>query len=131
MLGFACSGRPDYHAATIDTTNEFFMLSLESWMKQTGYDQKKDRFNIMAHSMGCYFATLYSVRNPTQVDQLLFISAAGIYGNPDDWSPEKFIASGTSKEKRFVYWLGTKFWNTHVSPTYFFKLGGYWMARKM
>lgn len=67
MLGFGCSGRPEYHAKTVDTTNEFFMTQMESWMKATKYEEDGP-FNIMGHSMGCYFATLYSLRNPGKVE---------------------------------------------------------------
>jgi len=86
-------------------------------------------FNIMGHSMGCYFAILYSTRNPGKVDQMMFISAAGLYGNPSDWSMTKFIKSGTTPMKRLYYLFGTMVWELRISPTYYFKIGGYYAAK--
>lgn len=91
MLGMGCSGRPDYYAKTIEENIEFFMLSIENWMKQTGYNEQK--FNILAHSMGCYFSTNYACRHPNEIEQIMFISAAGMYGNPVDFTPKKFVNS--------------------------------------
>jgi pimeloyl-ACP methyl ester carboxylesterase len=88
MLGMGCSGRPEYYAYDADSCIEFFMLQLEAWMAATKYDSAAGTpFHIMGHSMGCYFATHYTLRHPSKVDQLLFISPAGIYANGPDWTP--------------------------------------------
>lgn len=59
----------------------------------------------------------------------MFISGAGIYGNPSDWTTKKFIASGKTPEKRLYYQFGTYIWGMNISPTYWFKLGGYYGAK--
>ena len=68
MLGMGCSGRPSYYAFDVDSCLEFFMLQLEAWLEASSYAAPGEKFHIMGHSMGCYFATHYALRHPAQVD---------------------------------------------------------------
>lgn len=106
-LGYGGSSRPDFKIQTSDLTKtrqvaytspldptgqqqnvltevlavreaeDWFVESLEAW-RQT---KKIEKLVLMGHSMGGYLATVYAMRYPNHVENLVLVSPAGVeYG---------------------------------------------------
>ena len=92
MLGFGCSGRPDFNSHTFDEVMAFFNWQLRSWMDKTGYDSKYNgQYTMFCHSLGCYFASYWALDNLPKINQLIFMSPCGMQGVPDGFTKEDFI----------------------------------------
>ncbi|VVT50769.1 uncharacterized protein SAPINGB_P002874 [Magnusiomyces paraingens] len=55
-------------------TEDWFVESLEAWRAAKGIE----RFTLMGHSMGGYFAAAYAFRYPQRVERLVMVSPAGV-----------------------------------------------------
>lgn len=58
---------------------------MEAWIEASRYLIDGGSFHLMAHSMGCFISTHYKIRHPEQIEQMMFLSPAGISGNPPGW----------------------------------------------
>jgi len=77
MLGCGLSSRPDFRMLmdqSVETTESFFVESLESWRSQNNID----KMVLAGHSMGGYMAIAYSEKYPNRVEKLVLLSPAGI-----------------------------------------------------
>lgn len=90
LLGFGSSGRPDFLCKTAEDTAAYFITCLRKWMDTTGFD-KDGSYSIMAHSLGCWIASLFAVQYPDKIDQLMFLSPACMARSPPDFCPHAFI----------------------------------------
>ena len=69
MLGFGCSGRPDFNSFTFEKVMAFFKWQLRAWMDETGFDDDtKGPYSLFCHSLGCYFASYWALENMSKVD---------------------------------------------------------------
>ena len=94
-LGMGRSSRPRYPkrnavfpqnlAANEVDSVEWFVESMESWRQSMGIDQ----MDLVAHSMGGYFCTLYALRHPERVRRLILVSPCGLPSMPESSSPSK------------------------------------------
>lgn len=89
ILGFGSSGRPEFICRTTEETADYFVASLRKWMDATGFDSGP--YSIMAHSLGCWAASLFAIRYPNNIQQLLFMSPACMARPKPDFCPERFI----------------------------------------
>ena len=60
LLGFGSSGRPEFLCQTTEETAEYFVVCLRKWMDKTGFENE-GTYSIMAHSLGCWVASLFAV----------------------------------------------------------------------
>lgn len=76
MLGWGLSSRPDFRLKddTVETTEEFFVESLESWRKKNNID----KMILAGHSMGGYLSVAYSEKYPERVERLILLSPVGV-----------------------------------------------------
>jgi cardiolipin-specific phospholipase len=87
-LGHGCSGRPDWPKrnllnfegveATIASGDEFMVQAYEDWRIAEGIE----KMDLVAHSTGGYFATLYALQYPHRVRKLVLVSPCGLLDRP-------------------------------------------------
>ena len=69
VLGFGCSGRPDFNLVTVDQVMAFIKWQFQAWMDATGYDDEaKGQYSLFCHSLGCYFASYWAIDNYSKID---------------------------------------------------------------
>jgi cardiolipin-specific phospholipase len=108
LLGWGLSSRPDFlqltatthqnddattniNTLTIQSSEDFFVESLEAWRKA----QNIDRMILAGHSMGGYISVAYCERYPERVQRLILISPAGV--------PEETPADLQRRERRYLH----------------------------
>lgn len=123
MLGFGSSGRPGFLCTTAEETATYFVTSLRKWMDKTGFD-REGSYCIMAHSLGCWVASLFAVRYPAKIDHLMFLSPACMARPPPDFCPRTFIRRYRKWGQRQLMKLAFWSWGKHWSPAIAFKLPG-------
>lgn len=76
MLGWGLSSRPtfDLRDNSVETTEEFFVESLEEWRKKN----KIDKMILAGHSMGGYLSVAYCEKYPERVERLILLSPVGV-----------------------------------------------------
>ncbi|RKF82345.1 putative cardiolipin-specific deacylase, mitochondrial [Golovinomyces cichoracearum] len=84
MLGMGRSSRPPFkihakdQAGMITEAENWFTDSLEEWRKI----KKLEKFTLLGHSMGGYFAVAYALKYPGRLNKLILVSPVGIPENP-------------------------------------------------
>lgn len=122
LLGYGRSSRPKFKVTAKDPYEQvkeaenFFIDALEAWRIKKGIE----KFTFVAHSMGAYFASAYSMKYPGHITKLMLVSPAGVprsqisitarlnrkLGLPDD-SPDLMM--------KIPIWFNF-LWECHVSP---------------
>lgn len=80
LLGYGCSSRPKFEIKSKDPyesiheCEDFFIDAIEKWRIAKGIE----RFTFVAHSMGAYFASAYSMKYPGHIKKLVLVSPAGV-----------------------------------------------------
>jgi len=116
MLGWGLSSRPSWTKLkdkTIETTESFFVESLEAWRSKN----KIEKMNLAGHSMGGYLGVAYCEKYPDRVNRLLLLSPCGV---PDPPTPEKraeqlskFL---TTYSRTILFKLYIKLWEKGYTP---------------
>lgn len=98
LLGYGRSSRPKFVINAKDPyekireTENFFIDSLEAWRIAKGIE----RFTFVAHSMGAYFASAYSMKYPGHIKKLVLVSPAGVPRSPFSISAAERRAKGVT-----------------------------------
>ena len=82
LLGWGLSSRPSLKQLkdnSIETAEDFFVESLETWRKYN----KVDKMILLGHSMGGYISVAYSERYPERVEHLMLLSPVGVSDEND------------------------------------------------
>ena len=87
FLGQGCSGRPKINLENGQQYVDFILYSTEAWMKATSYDSKP--YYLFGHSLGAYFAALYAIKSPKNIQKVILMSPIGIPSRPDDWDEKE------------------------------------------
>jgi len=76
MLGWGLSSRPTFRLRddSVETTEEFFVESLEAWREKNGID----KMILAGHSMGGYLSVAYCEKYPERVERLILLSPVGV-----------------------------------------------------
>lgn len=125
LLGYGRSARPKFVINAKDPyekireTENFFIDSLEAWRKKRGLE----RFTFVAHSMGAYLASAYSMKYPGHIKKLVLVSPAGVPRSPFSLSAAERRAKGLSDAADAVpktsveipFWFNY-LWEQNVSP---------------
>ena len=82
LLGLGCSGRPPFDLKNSLDCIDYFLYSIEAWMKTTGY--KSEEFYLMGHSLGGYLSAMYALKFPKKMIKLLLFSPVGIPPQPEN-----------------------------------------------
>ena len=123
LLGFGSSGRPEFLCRTTEETAEYFVVCLRKWMDKTGFESEGP-YSIIAHSLGCWVASLFAVLYPQNILQMMFLSPACMAKPKPDFCPLRFIQRYESLGKRMLFRLAYMSWGKHYSPAIVFKLPG-------
>lgn len=81
LLGMGASGRPHFKLRTARDCIEFFIHSIEAWMRTVKLDEQ---FILIGHSLGAYISVEFSLRYSHRVNKLILLSPAGIPEPPKD-----------------------------------------------
>ncbi len=125
LLGYGCSARPPFKIKSKDPyeriheTEDFFIDAIEAWRKAKGIE----RFTFVAHSMGAYFASAYSMKYPGHIKKLVLVSPAGVPRSSLSISSiaRRKLSSKTTSEVtgekliKVPAWFNF-LWECHVSP---------------
>lgn len=122
ILGMGASGRPPFKLRTSRDCEEYFIHSIEAWMRNQKFNEK---FVLIGHSLGGYISTQFSLRYPNRVSHLILLSPVGI---PQPTKNQEHISDlinmeSTKKGKMMVKICG-KMQEKHISPIIFMKVGG-------
>ena len=76
MLGWGLSSRPTFRLRddSVETAEEFFVESLESWREANNID----KMILAGHSMGGYLSVAYCEKYPERVERLILLSPVGV-----------------------------------------------------
>lgn len=122
LLGYGRSARPEFKVKAKDPyekiieTEAFFIDALEAWRIKKGIE----KFTFVAHSMGAYFASAYSMKYPGHIHKLMLISPAGVSRSPLSISATQRRAAGQADDSPALSvpipaWFNF-LWERHVSP---------------
>ena len=130
LLGFGCSGRPNFTAQTVDDVIAFFLWQLRVWMDATGYDSEdKGPYSLFCHSMGCFFLTHWIVQNRHKIDRAYLMSVCGMQAMPEDFSVDAWVTRSPSVVITTLSRMARRVWGRHYSPIYPLKMTGYYGSR--
>lgn len=121
LLGTGLSGRPPFKATNTKEAEDFFVESLEEWRKQAGVN----KIMLLAHSLGGYLATVYSLRYPDNVAHLVLVSPAGIGGRPPEWQPPEQLRNPWTVRGQF-FRFAMRAWDWNWTPGVFVRGMGPW-----
>lgn len=108
--GFGASSRPPYDRRwDVTTAESFFIDTLYEWIIATN---NLGSVHIVAHSLGAYLATAFTLKYPSLVNSLILASPVGV-GEP----PVPKLPSPLTSFRRFVF-LGLVFlaWDYGLFP---------------
>lgn len=122
LLGYGRSSRPKFVVKAKDPydkireTENFFIDALEAWRKAKGIEQ----FTFVAHSMGAYFASAYSMKYPGHIKKLVLVSPAGVARSAISITAQRRKAEGKHDDSpplkmKIPTWFNF-LWERHVSP---------------
>ena len=78
--------------------------------------------------MGCYITTHYIKKYPEMIDQVVFLSPAGLVKAPEDFDGWKHISNQSPFGKRCLLSLSYSLWDKSPAPGVIFKALGYYGA---
>jgi cardiolipin-specific phospholipase len=104
-FGWGLSSRPSLHLidSSVETTEEFFVSSLEAWRQANNIT----KMTLAGHSMGGYLSVAYAEKYPERVERLILLSPVGVPKAP------KTAGSRSSSLRRS---LVSSLWYTGTSP---------------
>ena len=87
LLGMGSSGRPAFNLATARESIEFYIGSLEAWMK-TSLEQN-EKVYILGHSLSGFMLVHFAIRHPERVSGLILASPAGVPEVPEEYKNDE------------------------------------------
>lgn len=111
MLGWGLSSRPSYKIKddSVETTEEFFVESLEAWRAKNGIE----KMILAGHSMGGYMSVAYCEKYPERVERLILLSPAGV---PTESQQIEAFQKNASFSQRIFISLYTKMFESGTTP---------------
>jgi pimeloyl-ACP methyl ester carboxylesterase len=85
LLGMGFSGRPVFSLETAQDCINYFVLSIEAWMRETKYKEKGE-YILLGHSLGGYLAINFCLQYPEKIKQLVLVSPVGVPSRPENKS---------------------------------------------
>jgi pimeloyl-ACP methyl ester carboxylesterase len=74
IIGFGRSSRPEFTGNKPEEAEAFCVESIKTWVDAL----KLDKFNLLGHSMGAFLSTLYAIKYPASVLNLLLVDPWGV-----------------------------------------------------
>lgn len=111
MLGWGLSSRPAFRLRddSVETTEEFFVESLEAWREKNGID----KMILAGHSMGGYLSVAYCEKYPERVEKLILLSPVGI---PTKSEQVEAIRKNATFTRRLFLSLYTSMFENGTTP---------------
>jgi len=109
--GIGMSSRPKFSARRLSQAEGFFVNSLENWRVAVGLD----RFFLCAHSLGGYLSSIYALRYPQHVQQLILLSP--VVGVPEDLEQAEHTPFSLFNKIFSIIW-------NNITPMYFVRFLG-------
>ena len=113
LLGMGASGRPAFEAETPELAEDFFVSSLKIWKERAGINEK---FYLAGHSLGGYVSTVYALRYPEDLLQLVLLSPVGIPEKPDTFTHDEVAQRFDSFKGRLGARVVLKLWEMKFTP---------------
>jgi cardiolipin-specific phospholipase len=116
MLGWGLSSRPLFRLRddSVETTEEFFVESLEAWREKNGID----KMILAGHSMGGYLSVAYSEKYPERVEKLILLSPVGV---PEQSQQLDAIRKNATFSRRMFLSLYTTMFENGTTPCSVFR----------
>ena len=116
MLGWGLSSRPAFQLRddSVETTEEFFVESLEAWREKNGID----KMILAGHSMGGYLSVAYSEKYPERVEKLILLSPVGV---PEQSQQLDAIRKNATFSRRMFLSLYTTMFENGTTPCSVFR----------
>lgn len=127
--GFAASSRPHFDRGWSHRDAElFFVDALREWVAEIPKYEPEfpPRFHIAAHSLGAYLATVYALREPHRVFNLVLVSPVGL-----PRMPHVIIPSRLSWVGRLIFRLIFALWDAGLTPQMAIRLLGPVLGRRV
>lgn len=67
LLGMGLSGRPKFTLTRPKDFIDYFILSIEAWIKETGYTNNGEKYILAGHSIGGYVCANYALKNKEEI----------------------------------------------------------------
>jgi len=116
LLGWGLSSRPSWTKLkdkTIETTESFFVESLEAWRSKN----KIEKMNLAGHSMGGYLGVAYCEKYPDRVHRLLLLSPVGVPDpTPEERAQQQLKFRSTSYSRLILYKMFRTFYDNGYTP---------------
>ena len=129
LLGQGASGRPAFDLSSPHQCIDYFVLSIEAWMKASNY-RVDDEYILLGHGLGGYVAAQYALKFPTKLTKLVLLSPVGLPSKPADWTTAEMLRS-KSAPRRLLTRKGILLWNQGWSPFTLMRGAGYYGAKQL
>mmetsp|Transcript_24758 Transcript_24758/g.28252 ORF Transcript_24758/g.28252 Transcript_24758/m.28252 type:complete len:342 (-) Transcript_24758:756-1781(-) len=111
MPGMGASSRSGWKAKNREEAEEFFVERFEKIREALGLTD----YILAGHSMGGYLSTVFALKYPKGIKQLLLLSPVGIPERPEGTDIKSRVNSLPWK-RRTMFKVGIALWNRNLSP---------------
>jgi cardiolipin-specific phospholipase len=129
MLGLGCSGRPPFNLKNSLDCIDYYLYSIEAWMKTSNYNSEE--FCLMGHSLGGYLSTMYALKYPRNVKKLILFSPVGVPPQQEFNKIENVIERQPTQTRKILIKTVGCLWDWNTSPFSVSRSLGYYGANKM
>lgn len=124
LLGQGGSGRPDFALTDAKDCTDFFVLSVEAWMRASKYREAGD-FMLFGHSLGGYVSSNFILDFPESITKLFMVSAVGISTKPEGYSADTIIQKQTNFLRKMMFTIVRWLWQQNLGVFTSFRRLGY------
>lgn len=86
LLGMGASGRPTFTATNVSDAEDFFVEPLRIFIDKMGITGE---YYLAGHSLGGYLVTVFALRYPERIIQLILLSPVGIPEKPSTFNTDE------------------------------------------
>eukprot|EP00347_Sterkiella_histriomuscorum_P022363 403330748 len=126
LLGFGSSGRPVYPlkqaCESVEVAENFFIESLQIFIDKLGLNRSK--FYLAGHSFGGYISSVYALRNPQEIEQLILLSTIGIPEQPQNYTIDSFVGHFDQRAPVWAVRSIYRLWIRNYTPFHVLRWGG-------
>jgi pimeloyl-ACP methyl ester carboxylesterase len=130
LFGMAGSGRPPFSLTSAPDCIDFFVFSIEAWMKATRYNESENYY-LLGPSLGGYLCACYALRYPEKITKLILMSPVGVPHKPEGHSVETVAQRQTSKTASFMFRRVGQLWDYNIGVFTILRKSGYYGANKL
>ena len=72
-----CSGRPEFELTNPLDCIDYYVLSIEAWMRTTNYNLD-EKFYLLGYKFGAYISIFYAIKFSTNLLGVILLSPIGV-----------------------------------------------------